>query len=64
MGELRRVSPRKTDMDRAVKLALANGLQVTGVQVRPDGGFTILTAPASARKLTALEQWEAEHCPS
>lgn len=47
---------------RAALALKAVGETVTGVDIRPDGSFTVLTASGSPPKpLTPLEAWELEH---
>lgn len=38
---------RKADVTRAIKAAVAAGLEVAGVRFPPEGGFAIVTAPGS-----------------
>lgn len=52
----------QADIQRAAKALKAVGETVTGVEIRKDGSFVVLTAAAPPRKaLTPLEAWDLEH---
>lgn len=60
----RRAAVRQADITRAVLALESVGKHVTGVDIRPDGSFTVLTgekaaelAVASAGYGRALEKW-------
>jgi hypothetical protein len=58
----RSVAFRQSDLERAARALKAVGETVTGVDIRPDGSFTVLTTAAAPPKaLTPLEAWDLEH---
>jgi hypothetical protein len=47
---------------RAMSAVKAVGETVTGVEIRPDGSFSVLTqASGDQQPLSALERWEQEN---
>jgi hypothetical protein len=60
MTTLRRIPPRKADIDRVIKCAQAAGLAVVEIQVQPDGSFRVLTGTAAASEVSDLDAWRAK----
>lgn len=51
----------QADIQRAVRALQAVGETVTGVDIRPDGSFRVLTAPAQPKQsLSPFEAWEKQ----
>jgi hypothetical protein len=58
----RRASFTQADVQRAVRALKAVGETVTGVDIRPDGSFTVLTGEKAAEQaLSPYEAWEREN---
>lgn len=58
----RRVAFLQGDVTRALKGALAAGLQPGAVHIFPDGRIVVLSRDSkSAEALDPLEKWEAEY---
>jgi hypothetical protein len=53
---------RQHDLTRALKGAIAAGVQITRVEIDPSGKIVIMTgAKEPALPANALEKWMAEH---
>lgn len=58
----KRATVRQADIARAVRALEAVGKNVTGVDIRPDGSFTVLTGEKAAEQvLSPYEAWEREN---
>ena len=59
---LRTVSPKKADIDRAIKAVRDVGLTIHGLEIYPDGGFRVLTNGngGAAADPDSLEAWRAK----
>lgn len=57
----RRARFYQADVQRAVRAMEAVGKTVTGVDIRPDGSFTVLTGGEPEKPLDEFEVWEREH---
>lgn len=53
---------RQSDIECAARALKAVGETVSGVEIRPDGSFRVLTGSNQDEKpLTPLQAWEREH---
>lgn len=53
---------RQSDVERAIRAIKAVGETVSGVEIKPDGTFRVLTGGNSEPEaLTPLQAWEREH---
>ena len=57
---LLRASPRKSDIDRAIKAMKDAGQAILGIEVYPDGHFRILTGKDTEQQGDGLEAWRAK----
>lgn len=51
---------RQADLERAIRAAKKQGLNVCGYKISPTGEIEVLTGSAPTRELTPFEKWQAE----
>lgn len=58
----KRATFRQVEVERVARALKAVGETIMGVEIKPDGSFTVLTAAnAPEQPLSPLEAWEREN---
>lgn len=58
----RHLTFRQSDLERAIRVAKAADLTVTGFEITPEGVIRVLTGPTSAPQvLSPAQEWEARN---
>jgi hypothetical protein len=59
-GAVTRQAVSQVTIERAIRAARAQGLEVAAIEISPDGVVRILTGAAPPSSLTPLEKWREE----
>lgn len=61
MSAARKAPFRQIDVTRAVRAALASGLQVVRTEIAPDGRIVLIHAADAAPPINPFDAWKAKH---
>ena len=55
---MKRRYARRAEITRAIEAAKACGIEVSGIEVSPDGSIKVLSGAAAAASQSEFDQWE------